>query len=83
MEETSEYIRLKSNLSKLKLTKICEYLPSYMENSEPAGNPAIQVMRELTDAEIRFRDDRAADMNFKLSNFPYRKTESVISLSRS
>ena len=74
MEETSEYIRLKSNLSKLKLTKICEYLPSYMENSETAGKPAIQVMRELTDDEIRFRDDRAADMNFKLSNFPYRKT---------
>lgn len=74
MEETSEYTRLKANLGKLKLTKMAEYLPGYMDLSETKGKPAIQVMRELTDAEIKFRDERAADMNFKLSNFPYRKT---------
>ena len=72
--ETSEYARLKSNLSKLGLTKIVEYLPSYMEDPSAASKPAAQVMRELTDVEIRFRDESAAEMNFKLSNFPYRKT---------
>lgn len=72
--ETSEYAKLKSNLSKLGLTKIVEYLPSYMEDPSASSKPAAQVMRELTDAEIRFRDESAAEMNFKLSNFPYRKT---------
>lgn len=72
--ETSEYAKLKSNLSKLGLTKIVEYLPSYMEDPSAASKPAAQVMRELTDVEIRFRDESAAEMNFKLSNFPYRKT---------
>lgn len=74
MEETSEYIRLKSNLASLKLSKIAEYLPGYMEKEGTENKSAIQIMRELTDAEIRFRDERAAEMNFKLSNFPYRKT---------
>lgn len=72
--ETSEYAKLKSNLSKLGLTKIVEYLPSYMEDPSASSKPAAQVMRELTDVEIRFRDESAAEMNFKLSNFPYRKT---------
>lgn len=49
-------------------------LPSYMEDPSAASKPAAQVMRELTDVEIRFRDESAAEMNFKLSNFPYRKT---------
>ena len=74
MEETSEYVRLKSNLASLKLSKIAEYLPGYMEKEGTENKSAIQIMRELTDAEIRFRDERAAEMNFKLSNFPYRKT---------
>lgn len=74
MEETSEYVRLKSNLASLKLSKIAEYLPGYMKKEGTENKSAIQIMRELTDAEIRFRDERAAEMNFKLSNFPYRKT---------
>ena len=74
MEETSEYVRLKSNLASLKLSKIAECLPGYMEKEGTENKSAIQIMRELTDAEIRFRDERAAEMNFKLSNFPYRKT---------
>lgn len=72
--ETSEYARLKANLLKLGLTKMAEYMPSYMEDPSASSKPAAQVMRELTDAEIRFRDESAAEMNFKLSNFPYRKT---------
>lgn len=74
MEETSEYIRLKANMQKLKMTKMAEYLPQYMEGEETRNKSSIQIMRELMDVEIRFRDERAADMNLKLSNFPYRKT---------
>lgn len=74
MEETSEYIRLKSNLNQLKLTKIAEYLPGYMELNGTKEKPVIQIMRELTDAEIKFRDERAAEINFKVSKFPYKKT---------
>lgn len=44
--EASEYARLKSNLSKLGLTKIVEYLPSYMEDPSAASKPAAQVMSD-------------------------------------
>lgn len=74
MEENSEYIRLRDNMMKLKLTKMHEYLPSYMSLEDSSQKSSVKVMRELTDAEISFRDERAADMNLKLSNFPYRKT---------
>ena len=74
MRETSEYVRLQSNLAKLSLTKMSEYLPGYLDDPSAKEKTAVQIMRELTDEEIRFRDERAADMNFKLSNFPYRKT---------
>lgn len=73
MNEMTEYQRLKSNLEKLKLTQMAEYLPGYLD-SDASGKSPITVLRELTDEEIRFRDERAADMNFKLSNFPARKT---------
>lgn len=74
MEENSEYIRLRDNMMKLKLTKMHEYLPGYMSLDGSSQKSSVKVMRELTDAEISFRDERAADMNFRLSNFPYRKT---------
>ena len=74
MENLTEYRRLRDNLSRLKLTKIDEYLPGYIDGGSGDGKPLVQCLRELTDEEIRFRDERAADMNFKLSNFPARKT---------
>lgn len=74
MENLTEYRRLRENLSRLKLTKIDEYLPGYIDGGSGDGKPLVQCLRELTDEEIRFRDERAADMNFKLSNFPARKT---------
>jgi transposase len=70
----TEYQRLRENLQKLRLTKIDEYLPGYVDSGRGEGKPLVTALRELTDEEIRFRDERAADMNFKLSNFPGRKT---------
>lgn len=72
--ETAEYAKLRENLARLKLTKMAEHLPVYMTEGCMEGKSPIRVMRELTDTEIRFRDERAAEMNFTLSHFPYRKT---------
>lgn len=34
----------------------------------------IDILKELTDKEIEFREDRAAQINLTISNFPYHKT---------
>ena len=70
----TEYQRLVQNLRRLGLSKVEEYLPGYIDSGEAARKPLAEALLELTDQEIRFRDERAADMNFKLSNFPARKT---------
>lgn len=73
METKSEFSRLVANLSRLGLTKVADALPAYMADPSSASKPAVQVMRELTDAEIEFRDRRAAESNVVLSHFPCRK----------
>lgn len=74
MGSMTEYEALRANLAKLGLTKIDEYLPGYLDAGAASGKSLVGILRELTDEEIRFRDERAAEMNFKLSNFPGRKT---------
>ena len=46
----TEFARLEENLARLKLSKIAESLPAYMADPAAALKPAVQVMRELTDA---------------------------------
>lgn len=74
MAGMTEYQRLVQNLRRLGLSKVEEYLPGYIDSGQAARKPLAEALLELTDQEIRFRDERAADMNFKLSNFPARKT---------
>ena len=74
METKSEFSRLVANLSRLGLTKVADALPAYMADPSSASKPAVQVMRELTDAEIEFRDRRAAESNVVLSHSPAGRT---------
>lgn len=74
MGQVSEYQSLRDNLQKLRLTKIDEYLPGYLDSGAGKGKSLTTALLELTDAELKFRDGRAAEVNFKLSNFPGRKT---------
>ena len=73
----SSYVQLINNLEQLKLTKIKEYLPNYLDdniNNNLSVVEVVDILKELTDKEIEFREDRAAQINLTISNFPYHKT---------
>jgi len=69
----STYVQLVNNLEQLKLTKIREYLPQYLDEAIHKAKSLTETLKELTDKEIEFREDRAAVINLKISHFPYHK----------
>lgn len=70
----SNYIQLSNNLDQLKLTKIKEYLPSYLDDAISKNFSIVDILLELTNMEIDFREKRAAEINLAISNFPFIKT---------
>lgn len=68
------YIQLINNLENLKLLKIKEYLPNYLDNNVENNMSLSEILKELTDKEIEFREERAALINLTISNFPYHKS---------
>lgn len=70
----SAYTQLMNNLQKLDLSKMAELLPSYMDNAVAAEKSATDILRELTEAEINFREERARQINLTISHFPFQKT---------
>lgn len=70
----SSYVQLINNLEQLKLTKIKEYIPNYLDNNIKNNLSIVDILKELTEKEIEFREERAAQINLTISNFPYHKT---------
>ena len=70
----SNYIKLLNNLDTLKLSTIKEYLPSFLDNNLSNDLSFVDILLELTNKEVDFRESRAAEINLSISNFPYRKT---------
>ena len=70
----SKYIELNNNLETLKLFKIKEILPSILESIKNSDKSLVDILFELTESEIDFRDDRARKINVTVSSFPYYKT---------
>ena len=69
----SNYIQLSNNLDQLKLTKIKEYLPSFLDDAISKDLSFVDVLLELTNKEIDLREKRAAEINLAISNFPFIK----------
>lgn len=70
----SAYIELINNLDILELSKIKEVLPAYIEAALSSDKSFTDILKELTDVEINFREDRAKQINMKISHFPFLKT---------
>lgn len=70
----SSYTQLLNNLENLKLSKMREILPNYMESAVKNEKSATDIMKELTDEEIAFREERARQINLTISHFPFHKT---------
>lgn len=70
----TSYSQLLNNLETLNLKKMQELLPHYMDTAIAQQKSVIDIMNELTDAEIEFREERARQINLTISHFPFLKT---------
>ena len=71
----SKYAALCNNLQTLDLVKIREMLDGVINKINSDKNYTLtDALLELTNAEIKFRDERARRVNIAISSFPYIKT---------
>jgi DNA replication protein DnaC len=73
MTSNTRYQELLYHLEQLKLETMKEYLPNIIEAVNNKEMTFIEALSDLTDKELRFRAERAARINLKISNFPYEK----------
>ena len=73
MTSNTRYQTLLSQLEQLKLETMKDYLPNMIESVNNKERTFLEALSDLTDMEIRFRAERAARINLKVSNFPYEK----------
>ena len=67
------YNKLLNNLETLKLDKIRNYLPNYLETISSQEITFVDAMLELTEKEIAFKNERAAKIQITVSAFPFEK----------
>lgn len=68
----NNYTKLLNNLELLKLDKIKDYYPNYIENIKKDIS-LTDMLLELTNKEIEYRDERASQIQITVSAFPYKK----------
>lgn len=69
----NNYNKLLNNFELLKLDKIKEYYPTYIENASKNDISLTDMLYELTNKEIEYRDERASQIQVTVSAFPYKK----------
>lgn len=67
------YTRLLDNLEILKLNKMRNYLPNYLETVTANNISVTDALLELTEKEMTFRDERAAKIQVTVAAFPFEK----------
>ena len=70
----NNYNKLLNNLELLKLDKIKDYYPEYIEKISKNNDISItDVLYELTTKELEYRDERASQIQITVSAFPFKK----------
>lgn len=69
------YNRLLNNLDELQLTKFKEQIDSYIESVNKNEMTFMDALLELTNSELKFKDERAINACVKVGNFPFFKTD--------
>lgn len=69
----NNYNKLLNNLEILKLDKMREYYPNYIEKVSKENISLTDMLYELTNKEIEYRDERASQIQITVSAFPYKK----------
>lgn len=70
----SLYTQLLNNLEFLGLSKMKEILSNYIDSAMNSEKSLTEILKELTDEEIKFREERARLINLTISHFPFHKT---------
>ena len=67
------YNKLLNNLEILKMEKVRNYLPNYLEKVTSEEITFVDALFELTEKEIEFRNERASKIQISVSAFPFHK----------
>ena len=69
----TNYNKLLNNLETLKLDKIRNVLPNYLEATKKKDISIVDSLYELTQQEISFKDERASRVQITVAAFPFEK----------
>lgn len=69
----NDYNKLLNNFELLKLDKIKDYYPNYVEIATKRNKSLTDSLLELTEKEIEYRNERASQIQITVSAFPYKK----------
>lgn len=69
----NSYNELINNFELLKLDKMKEYYPNYVDIATKNNMSLTEALLELTKKEIEYRDERASQIQITVSAFPYKK----------
>lgn len=67
------YNKLLNNLEILKLEKMLNYLPNYLDSIKEQDVSIVDVLYNLTEQEILYRDERASRIQVTVAGFPFEK----------
>lgn len=70
---TDNYNKLLNNFEKLKLDKIREIYPAFIENAAKKEMSLTDLLYGLTEKEVEYRDERASQIQVTVSGFPSKK----------
>ena len=70
----SIYTDVIDNLEVLKLDKIKNMLPEYLDEMKNKNISFTEMLYDLTKEEIKYQTERAAKVNITVSAFPFEKT---------
>lgn len=69
----NNYNKLLNNFELLKLDKMKDYYPNYVDMATKKNLSLTESLLELTNKEIEYRDERASQIQITVSAFPYKK----------
>ena len=67
------YNKLLNNLEVFKLEKMLNYLPNYLDSIKEQDISIIDILYNLTEQEILYRDERASRIQVTVAGFPFEK----------
>lgn len=67
------YNKLLNNLEILKLEKMQSYLPNYLDSIKEEDISIVDILYNLTEQEIQYRDERASRIQVTVAGFPFEK----------